>query len=157
MDKHEVYKELALNRPAKEIAEDLGCSYSAVLKAKREFEDAKLQGKLSQLMDVDRTVLEHAADDLGIDKAAVQDLAKGLDGLQNLDTALQQTALQINQKVKTMLMSVEQPSELYTYTEIITMLQKAFLGKDTVAIQINQNNGSQSSAYKQFLGDAPGA
>lgn len=154
-----ILKELSLNRPPKDIAEDLDVSYSKVLNHKKEFEQAKLNGTIHQLMDIDRTVLEHAAKDLDVPAEVSNKLAKGLDGLQNLDDALQATAMQINTKVKSMVMSAEQPSEIQVYAEIIANLRSAFFGKNQVAVQINNGQPGQSEApaYRQFLGDAPGA
>lgn len=154
---HKVYKELALNRPAKDIAADLDMSYSAVLRLKKQYNEAKLQGTLNQLMQVERTVLEHAAEEIGASPEVAHELTKGLNGLETLSEALQKTALQINTKVQSYVLSAD-PHELGQYAEIIALLQKSFLGKDQVNIQVNNGGGgeNQSQAYRAFLGDKPG-
>ena len=90
-----ILKELHAGRKPKDISEDLGVSYSAVLRHKKDFEQAKLNNTVHEMMDIDRTVLEHAAEEIGATPEVVDKLAKGLDGLKNLDDALQSAAMQI--------------------------------------------------------------
>lgn len=151
--KHEILSALAINTDPKEIAERLDVSYSYVLTLNKEYQQAKLGGKLHELMDVDRIVIEQAVANLGIE---AEGTLKKVDGLAKLNTDLQATANRINTQLRSHIMSAEHLSDLAQCTEILCQLQNAFFGKNGVQINVQQNSNSGAPRYDQFLSDTPG-
>lgn len=159
--KYRVISRLQRDMPAKEIADDLGVSYGAVLKLRREFEEAKMNGTVDALLDTSRLVLTEVSEhlnDLPTTADAVTELSKGLSGLEHLGNELQQTALLINTRARSLMLSIDHASELEIITEILCKLQSAFLNKNMTQVNVQNNFGDTSSPkYTQFLGDKPGA
>ena len=139
----------------REIADELGVSYSGVISLSKQYEQAKLNNTIDQLVDTDKLVLHTIGEVLEQDTA---ELTKGVEGLEQLSTALQRTAMQINSKASSLIMSVENPSELETYTDIIVSLQSAFLNKALTQVNVQNNYSNESAApkYGAYLSDKPG-
>ena len=157
--KHEVFTRLLKEQEPRAIADELDVSYTGVLRLKKELSAAKLAGNLDAVMDVDRSIIEEAAASLDLDPTRATDLAKGLDGLENLNTSLQATAMQITTRVNSLILSTEHISELEACADIICALQTAFLGKPGVQLNIQNNmgGGNGTPKYNQFLSDTPGS
>lgn len=153
--KYKVISQLEAGTPPRDISEDLGVSYSSVLRLKTEFESAKINGTVAKLVDVDRLLIEQAGELLP--NADVEKVTKGLDGLETLSCELQKTALALNNQVKSMLLSAEHPSELQVYTDIICQLQTSFINKNMTQVNVQNNFGdSGTPKYTRFLSDKPG-
>lgn len=158
-DKYRVIAALEdTDKPAREIADDLDVSYGAVLKLKREYDTAKVNNTIDQLIDVDRLLLVKAGQQIdklpNVDKA-VTNLTQGLDGLDRLSNELQKTAIALNQKVNSLMLSVTDLAELELASNILCALQTAFLNKQQTQVNIQNNMGTPQ--YSQFLGDVPNA
>ena len=160
MKKYKVISMLQQDLQPKEIAADLDVSYGTVLKLRREFEEAKANNTIDQLINMDKLVLTEVEDKLNnLPQAqeAVLDLAKGLNGLEQLSEEFQNTANTINTRVRSLLMSIDHMSELEIATDILCKLQTAFVNKNMTQVNVQNNFGGDSSTpkYTQFLGDKP--
>lgn len=157
--KYHVISRLQNHEPAKEIAEELDISYGAVLKLRRDYEQAKANGAVDTLVNMDNVIIKEVTTklaDRGISEEAVEEFTEKLQGLDHLSTALQQTAQNINQRANSLLLSVEHVSELEIITDILCKLQTSFINKNMTQVNV-QNNYSDNTTpkYNQFLGDTP--
>lgn len=144
---------------AKDIADELDVSYSSVLRLRTQYKEAKLNNDVASLVDVDKLLIQQTADQLSIDGEVVEEVTKGLSGLEVLSTELQTTASALNNKVRSLLVNAEHPSELKLYAEILCDLQTSFVNKNMTQVNVQNNFGDngQASRYSQYLGDKPGA
>lgn len=143
---------------ARIIAEELDVSYSSVLRLDKQYQEAKMNGTLNKLINVDEAVLVTAADALGLEEDVATGLAKGLTGLDRLSTELQATALQINTRARSLIMSVEHASELSELTDMICKLNTAFVNSAQTQVNVQNNFGGEQNApsrYSQYLSDTP--
>ncbi len=158
--KYKVISRLQNEESPKDIAEDLDISYSSILKLRREYDQAKLNGSIDSLVNMDNVVLHSVTEALaekGISNEDISDFKDKLQGLEHLSSTLQQTALNINQRANSLLLSVEHVSELEIITDILCKLQTSFINKNMTQVNV-QNNYSDNTTpkYNQFLGDTPG-
>lgn len=153
--KYKVISQLEAGIPPRDIADDLAVSYSSVVRIGAQLKEAKLNGTVAKLIDVDKLLIEQVGEQ--IPEADVNKLTKGLDGLEMLSCELQKTAVALNNQVKSMLLSSEHPSELQVYADIICQLQTSFINKNMTQVNVQNNFGnSDSPKYTKFLGDKPG-
>ena len=163
MDDSAKYKVISLIQrevDAKEIADDVGVSYSGVLKLRREYQEAKVNGTIDSLLDTSRVLLEEVGQqlsDLPAVDNAVAELTKGLTGLETLSNELQTTAIQLNTRVRSLMLSIDHMSELEAAADIVCKLQVAFVNKNGMQVNIQNNSGGDDGKpkYTQFLGDKP--
>lgn len=162
MDDKQKYKVISLLQqelPPKDIAADLDLSYGSVLKLKRQYEEAKINNTVGQLINMDKLVLEEVKEklcDLPEAQEAVLELAKGMNGLEELSESFQQTAQTINTRVRSLIMSVDHISELEIAADILCKLQTAFVNKNMTQVNVQNNFGDNGTPkYTQFLGDKP--
>lgn len=147
------------------IAEELEIPYSRVLKYKGELKEAEISGNLNSLLHMDEAAVELMANELVRDlpielqpqaKAITDGLTNGIKGLDSLSGEFQRTAMHINNRIRTLSMSIEHVSELGELTKALCDLQNAFFNKQGVQVNIQNNTGGDSS-YGEFLSDTPGA
>ena len=91
MDNQQKYKVISLlqnDTAPRDIADDLDISYGAVLKLRREYDDAKLNGTIDQLVNMDNVILSEVADKLselpGAEKASPSSVPSGSTSLPSL-------------------------------------------------------------------------
>ena len=162
MDDLQKYKAISLleqELEPKDIAEQLDLSYSGVLKLKKDFNQAKENNTVNQLVNMDNVLLNELAEHSPIIEENLDRVTKGLDGLEVLNTELQKTALQIVRRVNSLLMSADMPSEIETYADIVCNMQTTFFNKNMTQVNVQNNFGSENtsaSRYSQYLNDAPG-
>lgn len=154
--KYEIISRVQRKIQPKDIAEELDVAYSSVIRVRKQYEDAVIAGTVDKLLDIDKLMITELADKYPIDE--VNKLVKSVDGLEVLNVELQTSATQINQRVKSMLHSVEHASELAELTDIVCKLQNAFFNKNTTQVNVQNNTygDSNDNPYNQFLSDAPG-
>ena len=156
--KYRVISRLQNNDSAKDIAENLDVSYGSVLKLKRDYEQAKINGSIDSLVNMDNVILNEVTTKLSddISEEAIEEFTEKLKGLEHLSSVLQQTAQNINTRANSMLLSVEHVSELEIITDILCKLQTSFINKNMTQVNV-QNNYSDNTTpkYNQFLGDNP--
>lgn len=155
--KYKVMSLLQQNIPPKDIAEDIDVSYGAVLKLKRQFEEARVNGTIDKLLSAKDLVLDIAEEVLSVIPAeeAVVELTKGLTGIEHLSEQFQKTALILDTRVRTMLISITELHELETAVDILCKLQTAFVNKQMTQVNVQNNYGEGTPKYNQFLGDKP--
>lgn len=149
----------------KVIAEELDIPYSRVLKYRSELKEAEVSGDLHKLLHLDAAAVDLMANELvrGLPeelqpqaKAITDGVTNGIKGLDTLSGELQRTAMHINNRIRTLSMSIEHVSELGELTKALCELQNAFFNKQGVQVNIQNNNGGEQ-AYSEFLTDTPGA
>lgn len=157
--KYKVISKLQRDISPKDIASELNVSYGGVLKLKREFEEAKVNGTIDQLINTSAVILDEVGEklsDLPTVQTEINELAKGIAGLEHLSEELQQTALIINTRVRSLLLSIDHLSELEIAADVLCKLQTAFLNKNMTQVNVQNNYGdTDSPKYNQFLGDRP--
>jgi hypothetical protein len=161
MDDSKKYQALSLiqaNREPKDIAEELDVSYGGVLKLKRNFKDAVANGTVDQLFDMDRLLLAKVGEEISTvadAETAVTTLTQGLDGLERLSTDFQKTALHISTRVSALIHNTDLLGELEIAAKILCDLQSAFLNKNSIQMNVQNNFGGEGSTpkYSQFLSD----
>ena len=145
------------------IAEELDVPYSRVLRYRSELNTAIAEGNLNKLLTMDAAAVDLMANELvrglpaELQPAAEANLAHLTDGVKGLDKLaieLQQTAMHMNSRIRTLTMSIDHVSELTELTKALCELQNAFFNKQGVQVNIQNNNGE--SSYTEFLSDAPG-
>ena len=142
--KYLVISRLQKNKTPKDIADELDISYGAVLKLRREFDEAQTNNTVNKLSNLPGS------------EEAIDELNTKLKGLEHLGFELQNTALQINTRVRTMIMGAENVSELEVITDILCKLQTSFLNKNLTQVNVQNNYpGDDRPKYDQFLGDNP--
>ena len=146
------------------VADDLDISYATALRWRREYMAAKEQGKLGELLDLDKLALtvtfEAAAGTAALQgevlTPAIDTLAKGVNGLQALQEQFQNTAVFLNQQIKSRAASVDHISELVELTTALCSLQNAFFNKNSTQVNVQNNfGGDNSKPYGNFLSDVP--
>jgi hypothetical protein len=159
MQKYKVISLLDAQVDAKSVADELGISYGVVLKLKREYETAIVEGTLDKLINTDVIALQRLAEELPDDKdyiqAAASKLVTEVSSIQRLQSNMTKTAEHINTRVLSLTMSAD-VGELKTLTEILCNLQVAFFNKNSTQVNVQNNFGNGVPKYSQFLGDKPG-
>ena len=158
----EILAQIAAKIEPKIIAAELSVSYATVLRYKKEFDKAKLDNTLNDLLDFAN------ADELNTVIAAMHDndpllqatdattLSNGVQGLQRLDEELQRTALHINQKLRSLSLSTDSIGDLKVITDSVCALHTAFINSNKTQINVQQNFGADGEPkYGEFLSDKP--
>ena len=99
--KYEIISRVQRDMDAKAIAEELDVPYASVLRVRTQYKDAVTSGTVDRLVDIDKLMIAELAEKYPVDE--VNKLVKSVDGLETLNTELQASATQINQKVKSMI------------------------------------------------------
>ena len=156
--KYKVMSLLQQDMPPKDIAEDMDVSYGAVLKLRRQFDEAKVNGTIDQLLSAKDLVLDIAEEVLSVMpvEEAVEELTKGLNGIEHLSEQFQKTAIILDTKVRNLLINVTDLNDLEIATDILCKLQTAFVNKQMTQVNVQNNYGEGTPKYNQFLSDKPG-
>ena len=141
------------------VADDLKIGKGTIVRWYAEYKDARLAGTLDKLYDSEKLLLAAAGQltsqggaDADWIKKKASEMNAGLKGLAKLDEDTQLSALAINQKIKSLIMSSESPSELADLTDCLCALRTAFFAKGT---QVNIQNvaGGSESKYRTLIRD----
>ena len=163
--KYKAFVRLHEGAEPKLIAEERDIPYSRVLKYRSELKEAEISGNLHKLLHMDVAAVELMANELVRDlpeelqpqaEVLTNQVTEGIKGLDKLSGELQRTAMHINNRIRTLSMSIEHVSELGELTKALCELQNAFFNKQGVQLNIQNNVGGDGGAYSEFLGDAPG-
>jgi hypothetical protein len=163
--KYQVLVALHEGADPKVIAEELDISYSKVIKYRSELRAATAEGRLNSLLHLPDAAVELMAEKLVKDlpeelqpmaEENLAKLSKGVAGLERLDTELLQTASHMNNRIRTMVSTIEHVSELTELTKALCEIRNAFFNKSGVQLNIQNNVGGEASAYTEFLTDTPG-
>jgi len=153
-EKYEVIARFQTAMSAQEIATELDLSYGGVLKLRREYNEAVTNNTVSSLVDTERVLLTKVGEELGLPEAA-ESLTAGIAGLDHLSDSLQRTAMALNIRVNSLMLSVTTLSELEHAAEILCKLQTAFVNKNLTQVNVQNNFAGDTPKYTQFLGDKP--
>lgn len=131
------------NVPLRPLVEELGVSYSALFNWRKEFIDAAAATEVTDVVHSDIPVTELAKE------SSV--LAKGVDSLRMLDTALSATALSIVQRTARMLNKTDlEPRDMLVLANAISTLQDAFFAKGTNVNVLQYNEAEGGSGLQKF-------
>lgn len=162
--KYNIINGLINGEAPKDLAKEFDVPYPTVLRIRREFEQAKIEGNVDELLNMDAVVLsevmaavEAQAPDVmaGSVNSAAGELTAGLAGLERLQTEFQTTASYLNTRIRSLAMSVEHISELQVLTESLCSLQSAFFNKNATQVNIQNNYDEGGNKYGSFLSDVP--
>lgn len=154
--KYAILARLELEEEPKALASEYEVSYATVLRLRREYRQAKLDGKLSEVYNADKLIIEQAARSVEApaEILAASELSNNLTGLDRLDQGLMETAHAINAQIKSQLLGVGSVSELEGLTKCLCDLREAFFAKGTqVAIQQNFGESTTKEKFGGFLAD----
>lgn len=143
-----------------QVADELGVSYSTVLRWRKEYESAKQNNVLDQLLDMDKLILASAVANieapLELKEKALEDFGKKLDNLSLLRENTQSCAMYLVQQIKSHASRVEHISELSELTTSLCAIQNAFFNQNKTQVNIQNNLGAPGeSKYSSFLSDVP--
>ena len=120
--------------------------------------EAVIAGTVDSLVDSDKLLLTSVGKELHMEEE-VKTLTTGLDGLENLSSELQRTALNINIRINSLVLSATDLSELSVAADTLCNLQSAFLNKNMTQVNVQNNFGGEAATpkYAQYLSDVPEA
>lgn len=143
--------------PPAEIAEQLEVSRSTVVRWYSEFKRHKDAGTLDKLVNLTDLAIVEAACNIELPEL-IQEAKLKVNGLQLLDTTLQNTALNLANRINSMAMSASGSEELVTLTDALCKIQTAFFNSNKVQVNVQNNiGGDGGKPYSTFMGDKPGA
>lgn len=159
-------KLLSGESPSKITADIDEVPYSTILRWKRELDEARLNGSIADLINLDSALvgelIQQVKDNSPAELSdAVESSLGEVRKMKNIGDALQEdlqrTASQFNTKIRTLALSTTSISELQSLTTILVELQTAFFNKNQTQVNVQNNYGSQGdSKYGAFLSDKPG-
>lgn len=157
-DKYNAMQMLANGKSATEIAKELDLSTSIVYRFKRELDEAKENGGIDTLIDLDRVVLGEVIESVKENHPTLaesaEQLSSGVLSAQRLSEEMHATARHLTTRVKFMAASADTSSELLILSEVLCNLQNAFFNNKTTQVNVQNNYGGQSG-YSEFLSDEP--
>ena len=158
--KYKAIGKLQIDMDPHDIAEQLDVSYSSVVRLKREYKNALIDGTIDSLVDMSGIILDEVGRQLSDDPEAlkaIDETSAKVKGLDRLAANLQQTATEINTRARSLIVGVDSANELEVIADILCKLQVAFVNTNSVQVNVQNNNmGAGDKAYGQFLTDAPG-
>lgn len=167
--KLELYAKLSKDPkwPLRDLVEPLGVSYPKLLEWRKEFLTAKENNTISQLVDIDKFTLavateavEETMNQIAPAEAnevakATNEFKKGVEGMQQLNTTVQATALTLTARLSVLASDQELTvRDAVAISGALTNIQNAFFNKNGVNVQINQvNDSEQLSRFKALCKD----
>lgn len=159
--KYKAISLLQLDKSPREVAEELDLSYASILRFKRQWEEAKLEGEVDKLLELDKAVLHDLA--MSVDgqvaKDAAVELVAGVTSLERLSQDVHKTASTLITRTNSLMMSCNTLDELNVAADILCNIQKAFFNTNSTQVNIQNNLGdsNESKRYTQYLSDTPAA
>lgn len=146
-----------------EIAETRDVAYATVLRIKRDFETAKNNNTLDQLVNMPEVLRSQLMETMknntpaelhGAVAGGMAEVAKQLDMATALQETLMATANKLSERIGILIMRVETPSELHVLADSLSILQNAFFNKALTQVNVQNNYGEgQANKYQEFLRD----
>lgn len=163
--KYDVISRVLNKMDPKDISAELDMSYGKVLRIKREYEAAAANNSVAEFINLDNVVMERAlakveeetpAELLPGVKATTAELRKAKSAAEKLSEDLYVTANHLNNRIRSLSMSIDHVSELEGLTSALCQLQTAFFNSNTTQVNVQNNYGdagSTSATYGEFLSD----
>lgn len=132
---------------AKEIADDLGMSYSAVLRVQRQLDEAQANGEMQDLVKQAETELE-----------CVEGTIVAATGMALLEKSVVASAMAISNRIRALAMSAESAGEIVDLTDAITKLNNSFFKDLRPQVQVQNTTITGEGAqvmYGDLLNDKP--
>lgn len=149
-------------RKPKEVADLLDISYSQALRLSKDLSEAERRGDIQSLFRLDEaaldTLIESAKSELAIPEelatssaieGELDDLRESLQGLDELDTAMQEAAGALTKRLKTLSSSATQPDTILMLARALSELRNSFFAKGA---NVSLNN-FDSKTFEDFLSD----
>lgn len=137
----------------REIANLLDMSYASVCRFKVQYDEARLNNKINELVDLSKVELENALNAVPIE--AAKELTKGIGGLQRLQEEFQHTAHILNGRLLSFIANADCAGDLLVISNILCDLNNTFFNKNSTQVNIQNNYNEGESKYKEFLSDVP--
>ena len=147
---------------ANEIAKTLDIGYPKVLRWRREYSEAKEEGAVASILDVDRTVVAEIVETVKSNKlnvidAELNDLAdqtvERIDGLRLLDEDMQQAGRRLAQRIASAANSADlEARDVLNLADALAKLQIAFFSKGASVNVLNQTNNMSDNSLSTFAG-----
>ena len=164
--KYKVFVRIHEGQEAAEIADDLSIPLSRVVRYRGEYKAAVAEGTLQKVINMDQAAIDMLGSELVRDlpkelqpdaEATIEKIQNGKLGIDRLGMELQNTAIHLNNRIRTLSMSIEHVSEIVELSKALCEIQNAFFNKNQTQVNVQNNYGDQgSSGYGEFLGDKPG-
>ena len=147
----------------KDIALEEQVSYGTVIRLKRELEEAKANGNLDALVNLDEALLSQVFAEVqgnlpaGLQESAsgvIADMKTAVTGLSILQRDMESAAATIVKQIRSKALSTDYISELDILADALCKLQNAFFNKNTTQVNVQNNYGGQQ-AYGSLLNDKP--
>lgn len=145
---------LSQGTDAKAVAEQLQLSESKVIRWNSEYKRHKEDGTLDKILNMEELAIVTACEIAELPISVQAGAIKRVTGLQALETATQNCALHLVNRIQSMAMSVDGSGELTELVEALCKVQTAFFNSNKVQVNVQNNVGGQP--YGSFLGDKPG-
>lgn len=160
--KYELMGKIHAGVPLRDLVQSSGIKYPKLLALRHELKDARANGTLSDLLDVEELVVSRVKEEimqdakaLGMEEAIegeVLEATSAINGAQLLDSKLRTTAMNITTKLGRMAHETSSASELVFIAEALCKMQTAFFNKGT-QVNIQNNLNGEDSRFKRFLQD----
>lgn len=149
-------------RKPKDVAELLNISYSQALRLSKDLSEAERRGDVQSLFRLDEaaldTLIESAKSELAVPEelatskaieGQLEDIKEGLQGLDELDTAMQEAAGALTKRLKTLSSTATQPDTILMLARALSELRNSFFAKGS---NVSLNNFDNKS-FEDFLRD----
>lgn len=156
--KYAILARLENEEAPKALAEEYDVSYATILRWRREYNQAKLDGVVDKVYNIDELILNQAMATVEAPQELLDnsELPAKLVGLERLDEDMQTVALAISGKLKGYINRVDSVSELEGITKCICDLRAAFFNNKGTQVAIQQNfegSGTVKEKFGDFLAD----
>lgn len=162
-DEHNFYKAVSLldcGTDLKQVSAICDVSYATVMRWNREYQEAKKNNVLDQLLDMDTLLLELSVRQTDVpaefSEGTIKELTKGVTGLQVLSEKMQGTAMYLTNQIQIRAAGAAGTGELLDLVNALATLQNAFFNKNSTQVNVQNNfNTDGKSAYADYLSDTP--
>ena len=159
--KAQVIAKLADKEEPRNIADELELSLSAVLRVKTEYDSARANNTVSQLINMD----EHALNVIGKTLAGgtsdveqrASELIEEIMPLKKLQNNLVDTAELLTSRLRLTIAATDDVDDLRVASTILADLNRSFFNDAQTQVNIQNNYGNNGdTSYGEFLNDKPG-
>jgi hypothetical protein len=163
--KLEAFARFKVDTKLADMVMELGVPYPKLLKWRKEFRAAEVDGSIMELIDVDAVIVHEVAEQV---KRKLQGLTEdeeslraiegeimtsmeGIDGYQMLNVKVQAAAVKLASRIDALSFSTHDAKDLGLLVDALCKIQVAFFNKTGTFVQIN-NPGETTSPLGEFKG-----
>lgn len=159
---YKIIASLEAQEHVEDIAARLGVNKSKVLRVKIKYDKAIIAGTLDELVDVNQLVMHNAVnaskEQIPTLKESIsnlgQDIKDSSERLAKLDEELMSTALFVNTRIRSLISTSQEVSEIEGLVNSVCKLRDTFFNKNVTQVNIQNNlSNSGAAAYGDWLSD----